>query len=221
MAIIAVLNQKGGSAKTTTVLNIAGELARRGARVLVVDTDPQMTSSDWRNRRGERDDITVAAIPRAPSIVGDVPKLAAGYDVTLIDGAGSVSDLAAASVKIADAVLIPVQPSAKDLWATQGIVDLVRTRHQVTGNGKPPAVFIVARAIANTRAAREVDEVLLQLGLPVLDARMHNRQAYASCDHSGQAVCEYEPNGDAAREIAAIVDELLENAILPKLKESV
>lgn len=212
MSILAVLNQKGGSGKTTVSTNVAAELVRRGKRVLVVDTDPQQSASDWRAAR-EADNIPVVSISKAAALVADVRSLATGYDVVIIDGAAIVSDLTAAAVKLADAIIVPIQPTPRDLWGADDLVELVKARHAIN-DGKPPVAFLVTRAFSGTKLSRDIDAALLALGFPVLDARIHNRQIYPSVEIVGMGVVEAEPNGDAAREIVAIVDELIENKFI-------
>ena len=61
--IITVANQKGGSGKTTVSMQLAGTLARRGYRVLVVDADPQATATRWAASASDE-------IPFPASVVG-------------------------------------------------------------------------------------------------------------------------------------------------------
>src|SRR4051812_30329684 len=84
MLVLAVVNQKGGTSKTTTAVNLAATLAERGERVLVIDLDPQATASMWLGRpnggRGLADLLTegigtlsTLAVPSSASGVDLVP----------------------------------------------------------------------------------------------------------------------------------------------------
>ncbi len=205
MKVIAVLNQKGGSGKTTVATHLARALQLQGAEVLLVDSDPQGSARDWAAVR-EDQPLTVVGIDR-PTIDRDVKKIAR-VDYVVIDGAPQAADLAVSAIKAADFILIPVQPSPYDIWAASDLVELVKQRIEVT-DGKLQAAFVVSRAIKGTRIGGEVAEALEGYELPVLEARITQRVSYPGTAAVGTTVLEAEPDGDAAAEIHALANEIV------------
>ena len=204
MKVIAVLNQKGGSGKTTIATHLARALQLAGAEVLLVDSDPQGSARDWAAVR-EDQPLTVVGIDR-PTIDRDV-KAIGRRDFVVIDGAPQAADLAVSAIKAADFVLIPVQPSPYDIWATADLVELVKQRIEVT-DGRLQAAFVVSRAIKGTRIGGEVAEALAGYELPILESRITQRVSYPGTAAAGTTVLESEPEGDAAREVQALAAEI-------------
>lgn len=210
MKVIAVLNQKGGSGKTTIATHLARALQLDGEDVLLVDSDPQGSARDWAAVRDDQP-LTVVGIDR-PTIDRDVKNVARKVDFVVIDGAPQAADLAVSAIKAADFVLIPVQPSPYDIWATADLVDLVKQRIEVT-DGKLRAAFVVSRAIKGTRIGGEVTEALAGYGLPVLASRITQRVSYPGTAAVGTTVLEAEPDGDAAAEVRGLAAEIRQKLI--------
>lgn len=204
MKVIAVLNQKGGSGKTTIATHLARALQLDGADVLLVDSDPQGSARDWAAVR-EAQPLTVVGIDR-PTIDRDLKNIAR-KDFVVIDGAPQAADLAVSAIKAADFILIPVQPSPYDIWATADLVELVKQRIDIT-DGKLQAGFIVSRAIKGTRIGGEITDALIGYGLPVLESRITQRVIYPGTAAAGTTVLDSEPDGDAASEVRALMDEI-------------
>lgn len=204
MKVIAVLNQKGGSGKTTIATHLASALHFKGIDVLLVDSDPQGSARDWAAVR-EDHPVTVVGIDR-PTIERDLKNIA-HKDYIVIDGAPQAADLAVSAIKSANLILIPVQPSPYDIWATSDLVDLVKQRIEIT-DGKLQAAFVISRAIKGTKMGSEVADALAGYGLPVLNARITQRVIYPSSAATGSSVFEQDPKGDAATEIWALVHEI-------------
>ncbi|WAW97672.1 AAA family ATPase (plasmid) [Xanthomonas citri pv. malvacearum] len=209
MQVIAVLNQKGGSGKTTIATHLARVLQLDGADVLLVDSDPQGSARDWAAVR-EDQPVTVVGIDRS-TIDRDL-KNVARKDFVVIDGAPQAVGLAVSAIKAANFVLIPVQPSPYDIWATADLVELVKQRIEVT-DGKLQAAFVVSRAIKGTRIGAEVTDALNGYGLPVLEARITQRVSYPGTAAAGSTVMDAEPDGDAAAEVRALANEIKQKLI--------
>ena len=116
------------------------------------------------------------------------------------------------AIKAADFVLIPVQPSPYDIWATADLVELVKQRIEVT-DGRLQAAFVVSRAIKGTKIGAEVAEALADYGLPVLVSRITQRVSYPGTAAAGTTVLDSEPTGAAAAEVRALSTELKQKLI--------
>ena len=205
MKVIAVLNQKGGSGKTTIATHLARALQLQGSSVLLVDSDKQGSARDW-SAVNESNPVTVIGLDR-PTLDRDLKNIS-DKDFVVIDGSPQATDLAVSAIKAADFVLIPVQPSPYDIWATSDLVDLVKQRIEMTDN-KLKSAFVVSRAIKNTKIGSEVSEVLIEYGLPVLNAKIVQRIAYPNSAAIGKTVFETESkNSDAVAEMNALATEV-------------
>ena len=197
--IIGVLNQKGGVGKTTVAVNLAAAFAKSGSRVLVVDADPQGSAMAWSSTRESEPLFPVVGMAK-PTLHRDLPKLAANYDIVIIDGAPRVNELGRSAILASDLVLIPVQPSPYDVWAAADTVQLIREARQLKPRLK--AAFVINRRIARTAIGRDAAAALAQFeDVPVLAAFLNQRIIYAESAARGLAVIEVAPNGEAAREM--------------------
>ena len=207
--IFGVLNQKGGVGKTTISVNLAACLARGGARVLLIDADPQGSSLDWAAARQGEPLFSVVGFPRA-SIHKEIGQIGHGYEHIVIDGPPRVTDLARSAIMASDVVVIPVQPSPYDIWAAEEVVKLIAEARVYKENIK--SVFVVNRKITNTAIGRDVREALAAYPVHVLEASVTQRVIFAEAAAQGKAVFEVETagTGPASIEMEAVAAELLE-----------
>ncbi len=203
--VIAILNQKGGAGKTTLSVHLATALSRRGYKALLIDADPQGSALDWAAARTGTPLFPVGGIPK-PSIHNELPVLAAGYDVVVIDGPPRVYAVARSAIMASDLVLVPVQPSPYDVWAAKEIMDLLNEGDVYKPDLK--RAFVINRKIVNSAIGRDVSEALAQYPIPVLPTAICQRVAFAESAANGLTVFDLDPDTLACQEINELAIEV-------------
>lgn len=209
MHVVSVLSEKGGAGKTTIAVNLASAFHRAGTSTLIVDADPQATARDW-GAASESETPVVAGVDRG-SISDDVPRLGQRFELVVIDGAPRLESLYIEAVQVSDLVLVPVRPSAADIWSAETIVEVCRAYNT-------PVRFVVSAQVVGTALAAGVQTALESFDVPVLDARTSQRVAYTEALGAGQGVLEYEPGGKAAAEVRALYDDV--RRVLQQIEQS-
>lgn len=206
--VITLLNQKGGVGKTTLSVNLAMELAIRGAKVLLLDADKQQSALDWMAARAETLPFTILAQPK-PILHQQCPRLSDDYTYIIIDAPPHSTDIFRSAVMASGIVLIPVCPSPYDVWAAEGTVKLIQEALPYKPDLK--SAFVVNQKKPNTIIGSDVVESLKDLQLPVLKSEICHRVAFAETAAKGRTVTE-DPISDpkAAHEIDDFVTEVLD-----------
>ena len=209
--IIAVVNQKGGSGKTTISMQLAGSLARRENKILVVDADPQGTATRW---AASAEDET----PFPASVVGlsaanakvhrEVKKFIDDYDCIIIDCPPAAdSPVPQSALLIADLALVPLIPSPLDMWAAVGIRQVIVNVSII--NESLQARLVMNQCQPNTTLAQESLEVLPEFGIELTKSYLGHRQVYRQSAVFGQTVHNFGSKASAAiEEIESVTDEV-------------
>jgi chromosome partitioning protein len=207
--VITVAQQKGGAGKTTLVAHLAVAYTAAGKRVAAVDIDPQQSLAMWYRLRearfGEAGAGLLVSETKGWRSRGEVEALARAHDLVLVDSPPHAETEARIAIRAADLVVVPVQPSPMDVWATRPTLELAAAE-------KVPALLVLNRVPARANLTAEMLAETERLGAKIAKTQIGNRVAFAAALAEGRAVAESQPRGRAAQEIAALAKEILRRA---------
>ncbi len=205
--VISVVNQKGGTGKTTISINIAVCFASEEVETLIIDADPQHSALDWKADRPEDlHNIHALHLPEK-NLFKEVQNLKPKYDLIIIDGGGRVTTTARAAVASADFIIIPTLPSKLDMLSTEEFIDTVinevkAIKPDITGG------IILNQLQKGTDIGKVAIKHLEDLGYPVFDTMLHLYVAYREATAVGKSVIEYDAKSRAANEMSNFFKEL-------------
>ncbi len=193
MPVIAVANPKGGVGKSTLAMNVAGFFASQGHTVALGDLDPQQSSRLWRSLRP----ATARPIADWETPQGAAPRAPRDASHAVLDTPAGLHGAALKDLlKLADKVLVPLQPSVFDIFATRSFLDELAAHRQAAST----RIGIVGmRVDGRTIAADKLQEFVEGLGLPVL-GMLRDTQNYVHLAAQGLSLFDVAP-GRVARDL--------------------
>ncbi|KLF28670.1 chromosome partitioning protein ParA [Klebsiella aerogenes] len=201
MKVISFLNPKGGSGKTTSVINIATSIARNN-KVAVVDTDPQQSLANW--NKAEKANFDVFTVTSEKDVY-TIRKELKDYPYVIIDGAGALSVITAAAVMVSDLVIIPVTPSPLDFSASGAVISVLEAQAY---NRPVECRFLITRKIEQATMLNVLRESIAATGIAPLRTAITQRQSYVKSVLDGETV--FDTNDGAAKgEVEVLAAEIL------------
>jgi len=208
MPVIAFVGNKGGAGKTTLSVNLAAGLARY-AETAIVDADPQGSSVHW---YANADELKVAPVFQAePELLDQIENLRRRFAYVIADCPPSVhAPQTDVILRVADVVMVPVQPSPVDLWATVHIEQAIEEAKQI--NPTLRAMLVVNQLESRSTLSQLIREALAEIAVPVAGTAIRKRAIYKACALEGRTVFDM---GKRGAEAAAELDQLIREVIRP------
>jgi chromosome partitioning protein len=201
--ILAVAQQKGGAGKTTIAVQLGVWWATQGKRVNLLDVDPQGSMRAWHGLRAEAGDFPQPSAWDVPGwkLSSEIDRLKRDSDVIIVDTPPHAETDARVAVRVAELILVPVQPSPMDWWATRPTIEMAIKE-------KTRSLLVLNRLPARGKLGEAIRARIAEADLPLAAASLGNRSAFATSMMEGKGVAETQPKGVAAAEIAALAAEI-------------
>lgn len=207
--IIGIVQLKGGAGRSTIATNLAATLSRKGATALIDCDMPQGTSASWyalREAEGRTEGLTLATVDNHRDLVSTIEQLDS-HDYLVLDAPPRIAEVTRAILMVADLLLIPLGPSAADIWATTDLLDTIEEAREQRPDLTTRIVWNKFRGY--TRSAQELSSaVKSELKMPALKTRLGYRVAYSEVLARGLAGDEW-PDHSSRDETQALGVEVI------------
>lgn len=179
MPVIVMASSKGGAGKSTTALVLAQALETLGATVTIIDADPNRPQVKWRSGKSASTVEVVGEITES-NIIQVIREYTKRRQFVIVDLEGTANRLVSRAITQANLVLIPLQASALDSNEASKAVSLIREEEEMVDGRTIPFRVIMTRTnpLITSKIEKEIYRTLDDVEVPLMNTRVHERQAY-------------------------------------------
>jgi chromosome partitioning protein len=207
---IGITNLKGGVGKTTVAQNLAVCFAHMGFKTCLVDTDTNQNSMAWCGVRDENlPNITIVGATDAKALSKTVENMNKDYEIVVIDGTPSLSEMTTRIILSSDLLVVPILPSAHDFRAMTPFFERLSQAKEF--KEQIPIYFLINQFSPSVNIYKGMRQAIEGFGIDVLDTTLNKRAAYVETALEGRGVYESTDN-KAKEEIVNLTRELLDKA---------
>jgi len=204
--IIVLANTKGGVGKSTLAVHLAVWLSDQGARVALLDTDKQRSSSQWVAEAEPKITVRTASTPE--ECLSEARALAREHDFVVGDGPGGLDDLSRTLLILADLACFPITPSILDLRSVTQATAILRYAQDINA-GRPEGRLVLNKIRRRDTISREVERASRELGLAVAGHVIHDLRGYRDAAQQGTVVTRmHRQAAQAAAEVHQLFTEI-------------
>ncbi len=220
IGVLTLATSKGGAGKSTLARSLAAHWLLVGHKPALVDADPQRSIANRHDPDGKLGSIPLVAEPEE-RVTEVIEELRGKRAPVVVDTAGFRNRTPICALVASDLAIIPLKPSAEDVDAAIATYELIQEINETPERiGNPIHVFMVlTMTMHGTVISRHVRAQLESGGYPVLRAEMSNRVSYPETGIDGLTPNVIDPEGAAARDVAAIANELVKLWKKPNLSK--
>jgi chromosome partitioning protein len=212
--VVTLATSKGGAGKSTLARSLAAHWFNLGLHPALIDADPQRSLANRYDPDGKMAGLPIVAEPEE-RVAEVIEELLHRHKPVIVDTAGFRNRTTISALVATDLAIIPLKPSSEDVEAAVATFDLIQEINSTEERaGRPIKVaMVLTMTMRGTVIARHVREQLTNAGYPLLAAEMLNRVAYPEAGIEGLSPTTIDPDGAAARDIAAIAHEIMKSEI--------
>jgi chromosome partitioning protein len=219
MPTIAFISPKGGVGKTTAALLLASQLAR-GAKVSVIDADPNHPIQSWAKGTTLPGNLSIVADVDEDNILDRIEEVAAQTPFVIVDLEGTAAKIVLLAVSQADLVIIPMQGSQLDAEQASRAIRVLKQHEKMTGRAVPYGVLLSRTSpIIRTRTMGHIQDGLVDAGVPLFKTQLHEREAFRAIFSFRQTLENLDPKDVSNLDKAIANAEQFTVEVIERLRE--
>jgi chromosome partitioning protein len=211
MRVWTVLNQKGGSGKTTLVLHLAMAAIDAGNAVSIIDLDTQRSAEKWGDlRRRETKKSAPAIVHRLHPDIDRMIEAARGAenDLVLIDTPPATNNTTLRAGGVADMIIVPTRSSTLDVEALRDTLQALADADKLERT-----VVVLNAAIGDKAMLAEIDRITrVEFGVATVSPGLKDQSALAVSLGKGKGITEQARRSKPAMAVVELLETLLRHS---------